>query len=415
MTTSVIFNCSNAVRGGALKNAILFIEHSFNDSTVTWFYLVNQKVLDQCPMLQSLPSCRYRVIRHKLSANPFQYLVSLFVFSHLFPARIMYSMAGPIFIPYFFTHYMGVSDPYIIFGDKSIFSIGRSKYEAFKTLLETKFKRFFVNWSNFYLFQTESSLDSFSRRYHKDRSVLFHVPNAFDENLLFKSSLNDETLTDCSRAIPSNPDLSLIDIKSLEEFRQFISNYGLRLGHLRLILIPGAPYSHKAHFLLPEIIDSFAKLVPHSSNKFLFLVTVPPGSDVATKLYNSLSKKHLPDNILLANYGSYDYNSLLKLMKLTSVCFIPSLLEVFSASYLEALLFEKPLVVSNTPFALDICKDAALYVDPYSAQSTALAIYSLLESPQLQRHLASRCSVVLSGYPTQRERYELARNTILAL
>ena len=80
VTTSVIFNCSNAVRGGALKNAILFIEHSFNDSTVTWFYLVNQKVLEQCPMLQSLPSCRYRVIRHKLSANPFQYLVSLLFF-----------------------------------------------------------------------------------------------------------------------------------------------------------------------------------------------------------------------------------------------------------------------------------------------------------------------------------------------
>lgn len=55
---------------------------------------------------------------------------------------------------------------------------------------------------------------------------------------------------------------------------------------------------------------------------------------------------------------------------------LPTLLESFSATYLDSFYYRKPVFTSDRDFAKDVCADAAYYFDPLSAQS----ILSLLDN-----------------------------------
>jgi glycosyltransferase involved in cell wall biosynthesis len=57
------------------------------------------------------------------------------------------------------------------------------------------------------------------------------------------------------------------------------------------------------------------------------------------------------------------------------VVFHPSLLEVFSATYLEAFAAGRPVVASDLDFAHEVCGDAASYFDPNSAEDAARKLF----------------------------------------
>jgi glycosyltransferase involved in cell wall biosynthesis len=56
--------------------------------------------------------------------------------------------------------------------------------------------------------------------------------------------------------------------------------------------------------------------------------------------------------------------------------FLPTLIECFTVSYLEAMATHKVILTSDLPFAHEICGDDALYFDPYDINS----IYTTLKS-----------------------------------
>ncbi len=91
--------------------------------------------------------------------------------------------------------------------------------------------------------------------------------------------------------------------------------------------------------------------------------------------------------------------------------FIPSLLETFSTSYLEAIAARKPLVVANTKFSKEICGEYANYYSPtdvddaYSVLLNVISIDMVIE--------ASQSDPILSRYGTQEERYETIKSILL--
>ncbi len=48
---------------------------------------------------------------------------------------------------------------------------------------------------------------------------------------------------------------------------------------------------------------------------------------------------------------------------------MPTLLECFSASYLEAMYMKKIIFTSDLPFAHTVCKDAAFYFAPHDVEN----------------------------------------------
>lgn len=69
---------------------------------------------------------------------------------------------------------------------------------------------------------------------------------------------------------------------------------------------------------------------------------------------------------------------------------LPTVLESFSGTYVEAMQFQTPILTSDMDFAREICGDAALYFDPWDVRAICAAIERLRGEPELGPELV-RC------------------------
>jgi glycosyltransferase involved in cell wall biosynthesis len=169
-------------------------------------------------------------------------------------------------------------------------------------------------------------------------------------------------------------------------------------GKRMIVFCPGVGYPHKALQFIPEIA---AALRAKTNGHFQFILTIGDGW-----LLRCIEKKarRLGVTSMVVNQGPYQYTDLVKKHQQANLVFVPSLLETFSASYLEAMAMGKPLVVADRPFARDICQGAALFVDPLDADGSADAILDLYKRPDLQKRLVERGKETLRTYGDQEQR-----------
>ena len=93
-----------------------------------------------------------------------------------------------------------------------------------------------------------------------------------------------------------------------------------------------------------------------------------------------------------------------------------SLVESSTAVFPEAFLANRPLLVSDRPFARELCENAAVYFDPLDEISIADAIIQLLSNESLQRSLVENGkNVLLKNYPSADEKWALQKDLILKL
>ena len=85
--------------------------------------------------------------------------------------------------------------------------------------------------------------------------------------------------------------------------------------------------------------------------------------------------------------------------------FFPSLLEVFSATPLEALASKKLLFASDRDFVSGIVPPScAKFFDPHDADSAAAAVAQVMRDPHLQQSMKSAGHAFASAWPSARER-----------
>ena len=87
------------------------------------------------------------------------------------------------------------------------------------------------------------------------------------------------------------------------------------------------------------------------------------------------------------------------------VCFLPTLLETFTATYPEAMAMGLPIVTSDVDFARDICQSAAVYFRPRDPADAARTIDELLRQPAVWTALIRRGKDLLSKLPTPQQKY----------
>ncbi|MDR1384752.1 MAG: glycosyltransferase [Planctomycetaceae bacterium] len=141
-------------------------------------------------------------------------------------------------------------------------------------------------------------------------------------------------------------------------------------------------YVHKN---LEILIELFRKYQKQLNNVLVVLTIDEEHHPQAKKMLNDIKKYGLQQNII--SVGSIPQNELGNYYKNTNALLLPTLLESFSGTYLEAMNFETPILTSDMDFAHHICGDAAIYFDPFDVNSIYNAIIKLKESPELARRM----------------------------
>ncbi|GIA16458.1 TPA: glycosyltransferase [Vibrio cholerae] len=353
---NIIFNCSVNIVGGAVQNAANFIRYAALSNEHQYMFIVSPAVNDVLEKWIIQPSNLHVVESPARSQKSRAKILSL---EKEFKPDVVYTMAGPTYVNFKAQHVMGVSDPYITHADVMSLFLNRSQYQAWSFGLKEFIKGWYARFSaDYFLFQTETSRDGFCRRYRWDINKTALLQNALGESFFSQSSS--------------------VDIST---------------GVVRKIFVPSAYYSHKNL----EIIFDICKLLVLSNvnKKFQFITSVPQDS-VFSK---NISELGLEGNI--HNIGPYKYNDAHRLYSEADAVFIPSVLETFSTSYLEAIAMSKPLIVADRPFSREVCGKYAHYYSPVSPTDALntlnVAVCSEVDLVERQR--------IISRYGSQEERF----------
>ncbi len=105
--------------------------------------------------------------------------------------------------------------------------------------------------------------------------------------------------------------------------------------------------------------------------------------------------------------GTVPHEQLGALYRASSAVLLPSFLESFSATYVEAMHFGVPLVTSDMDFARDICQGAARYADPFDAEALAGELALVLRDRDEAARLRREGTRVLAGLPDWNRRLGL--------
>lgn len=155
-----------------------------------------------------------------------------------------------------------------------------------------------------------------------------------------------------------------------------------------------AGYPHKNLIIVPAVISELQE--KYGLSNVRFHLTLPKDSSIWRKIEKDLSKFGLSDRVV--NHGILKQDKLVDLYRRCEICFLPTLLETFSACSLEAMHFGLFVVASDFDFNREIIQDAGLYFEPANPQDAAERINSIIGSNELRELLSNKMKERMTFY-----------------
>lgn len=210
------------------------------------------------------------------------------------------------------------------------------------TLKRFKFKRD-LKLTDLLICQTETMLKRTKKMYGFNRSTLI-CPNVLSSNLQYNQS---------------NHNIAILDQLKDKKILFCLSDY----------------YLHKN---IEKLIELFSAFRDELKEYVLILTINPQKSKKAANLISCIKENNL-ENIIF-NVGPLKQKDLCHYYRASAALIMPTLLESFSTTYIEAMRYNIPILTSDRDFAREICKKAAIYFDPNDIQSIFRAIQHLQNS-----------------------------------
>jgi glycosyltransferase involved in cell wall biosynthesis len=144
-------------------------------------------------------------------------------------------------------------------------------------------------------------------------------------------------------------------------------------------------YPHKN---LEIILEVFSRFRDEIEGCVAVLTIAPEQHRRAAKLLDRIRQAGLEQRIV--NVGPIPQSELGTYFKACQALLLPTLLESFSGTYLEAMHYGLPILTSDRDFARAACGDAALYLDPRDPGSIKDAILRIKTDVHLSKDLSAR-------------------------
>lgn len=146
-------------------------------------------------------------------------------------------------------------------------------------------------------------------------------------------------------------------------------------------------YGHKN---IQAIVEMYSRYRRELSNTLCILTISRDQHPMAHSVIDRIHDESLED--LIINVGPLSQTELSAYYRNVNAILLPSFLESFSVTYLEAMALGCPIITSDLDFAHSVCGDAACYVDPYRPESIRDGILRMAGSAEY------RCDLVKKGY-----------------
>ncbi len=158
-------------------------------------------------------------------------------------------------------------------------------------------------------------------------------------------------------------------------------------------------YPHKN---LEVLAEAMKRLPAYTRRPARCLLTIHasqhPG---ARRLLRKIEREGL--DAVLVNVGPVSGARLADVYRSADAFVLPTLLESFGRTYLEAMRFCLPVITSDRDFARHLCGEAALYFDPLDPASVAESMARIIEGRELASKLTAEGQRVLQQIPTWEE------------
>jgi glycosyltransferase involved in cell wall biosynthesis len=184
----------------------------------------------------------------------------------------------------------------------------------------------------------------------------------------------------------------------------FFENFYINIDEkfkTKTIFCLAAPYPHKNLGLIPYVA-SFLKF--ELKMPVRFILTLPIDNPIWCSILRDASDLKVLDCI--ENVGVLDLEQCREFYAQASLVFLPTLLEVFSATYIESIVMNTPIITTDLDFARDICSDCALYFKYSDPVDAAKKIYAILTDANLYTDLVQHTKKQKDLMVTMEEKYK---------
>jgi glycosyltransferase involved in cell wall biosynthesis len=278
---------------------------------------------------------------------------------------IVFTIFGPSYWKPSAIHLLGFADGWV-YNPNSIVFNKLSFIKRIKMRMLSKYKLHHLHKNaDYYVLETEDAITKLSSIMKSEIDKFYVVGNTY--NNVFDSTLYINNTNEFYKKLP---------VKEINEFRFMYIAHNHPSKNLGII-----------KFLIPFLKDYNIK----------FVLTIDEVS------YENLFKDTDAKDYIM-NIGSIDVISCPSIYHQCDALFAPTLLETFSAAYPEAMKMNKPILTSEYSFAIDICKDAALYFDPLNPKEIANKIKQLIKNKNLQNKLIEEGNKRLKEFETSYSR-----------
>ena len=155
----------------------------------------------------------------------------------------------------------------------------------------------------------------------------------------------------------------------------------------------GNPVPHKNFDIIPTVIVELAKM---GMENVRVHTTIPFDSPMYKLVVKKTEDMGYHNRVI--NHGRVTQQELANMYRRCQLCFLPTLLEVFSASTLEAMYFNLPIVATEFSFNSEVLSDSCLYYEPKNAKDAASQFVKLIRNHTLQDILKKRMERRLKIY-----------------
>ncbi len=364
----VLVNATTCSKGGSLQMATMFLRQSLQNPTdFDWRFAVSTAVGQELAKF-GLNTADMHVFESSPARDTKSRDRLLELESACVP-DLVFTVAGPAYVRFKAKHVVVCAEPWVTHATMSAYRSLRFPDEWLRIRLLTAFKRSSFRTADAWILQTETARRGLQHNIGAPAAACFVIPATCD------AQYHDANFT--------------VPFPALDQ-------------KLRLLCFT-APYKHKNLLAIPHVAERLSILRPTRTFEFVF--TLPIESSTWRALDRLSRRLGVRDRIV--NLGPIPVAEGAALYRSCHVCFLPTVLESFSATYPEAMAMGMPIVTSDLNFAHDVCRDAALYFPPRDPQQAAARIAELIDNRTTWDRLVANGKTRIAELPTPAEQYRM--------